>query len=424
VHGGGVRSYIRRELQLRGGGHAAARRGDVREAVQRPQLHAAGRVRAQLRAAFVTHIAHERVLQLNGDARARHGLAALAEQVQAVAGAEERAAKVDAVREKFVVQAAEIAKVDPEAGNALRAVALGEKRSAHYALRALTKSSNTVATTFADFIVQYLTSIAPVYDVARKLRTTTGGDIVIPRVTANQSVAWIGEGSTITAADPTISSVTLGAYKLASITLLSSELANDASFPIEQVIGEHAGRQIALVAGSAFTLGTGTSQPTGFITAATTAGALSTATKGGTGVPSTFFDAADVVGLLYALEPMYRNVDTRIMASTTAMAKLRKLQDTTGQFLFSPSLTENTPDRFAGYSLLENVSMAAVGSASKSVAVLHGPSFIVREVGQVEVARSEDRYFETDQIAIRTLYRVDSNLLDTNAVRVLVSANS
>jgi HK97 family phage major capsid protein len=367
--------------------------------------------------------------ELTGDESAQFDayMAAMSDKdakVQAVAGAEERAAKVDAVREKFVVQAAEIAKIDPEAAGALRAVALGEKRSAQYVLRALSKSSNTVATTFADFIVQYLTSIAPVYDVARKLRTTTGGDIVIPRVTANQSVAWIAEGGTITAADPTIGSVTLGAYKLASITLLSSELANDAAFPIEQVVGEHAGRQIALVAGSAFTLGTGSVQPTGFVTAATTAGALSTATKGGTGVPSTFFDAADVIGLLYSLEPAYRNADTRLMASTTAMAKLRKLQSTTGEFLFQPSLVDGTPDRFAGYSLLENVSMAAVGSASKSVAVLHGPSFVIREVGQVEVARSMDRYFETDQIAIRTLYRVDSNLLDTNAVKVLVSANS
>lgn len=344
-------------------------------------------------------------------------------KVQALAGAEERAAKVDAAREKFVVQAAEVAKVDPEAANEMRAVALGEKRSASYALRALTKSSNTVATTFADFIVQYLTSVAPTYDVARKLRTSGGGDIVIPRVTANQSVGWVAEGGTITAADPTIGSVTLGAYKLASITLLSSELVNDAAFPIEQVVGEHAGRQIALVAGSAFTLGTGSVQPTGFITAATTAGALSTATKGGT-VASTFFDALDVISLLYSLEPAYRNAETRIHASTTAMSKIRKFQTTTGEFVFQPSLVEGQPDRFAGYGLVENVSMAAVGSASKSVAVLHGPSFIIREVGSVEVARSMDRYFETDQIAIRTLYRVDSNLLDTNAVKVLVSANS
>lgn len=335
-----------------------------------------------------------------------------------IAEAEERATRVDSLRAKYEVKAFEIAKVNADTASELRAVASGEQREANMALRALVKGDATVRKGFADFVVEYLTSVAPVYDVARKLRTGNGEDIVVPRVTANQSAAFVAEGGTITAADPTIGSVTLRAHKLASLTLLSSELAADASFPIEEYVGRAAGRQIAFVAGSAFTLGTGTTQPTGFVTAATTAGALSTATG------SAFLAAADILTLIYALEPSYRNQDTVVFASTTAVAKIRKFQDTTGQFIFQPGIDGPGSDRIAGYRFLENVNLAAVGSASKSVAVLHGPSYIVREVGSIQVARSADRFFETDQLALRTLYRVDGNLLDDLAVRVLVSANS
>jgi HK97 family phage major capsid protein len=339
-------------------------------------------------------------------------------KAQQIAEAEERAVRVDALRAKYDVQAHEVAKVNTDAASELRAIASGEKRDAQIALRALAKSTDDVRKGFADFVVEYLTSVAPVYDVARKIRTSNGEDIVVPRVTANPSAAWVAEGGTISAADPTIGSVTLGAYKLASLTLLSSELAADAAFPIEEYVGRAAGRQLAYVAGSAFTLGTGGVQPTGIVTAANSAGALSTATG------SAYFQAPDILTAIYALDPSYRNQDTVIFAATTAVAKIRKFQDTTGQFIFQPGIDGAGSDRLAGFRFLENVNLAAVGSASKSVAILHGPSYIVREVGSVQVSRSADRYFETDQIALRTLYRVDGNLLDNNAVRVLVSANS
>lgn len=342
-------------------------------------------------------------------------------KAQAVAAAEERAVKVDGLRAKFEVAASvAAAKGDDDGAAAIRAVALGEKRSADFAIRAMTKSNDTVKKTFADFVVQYLTDVAPVYAYARKLRTSQGEDITVPRITANPAANWIGEAGTITAGDPTIGSVTLGAYKLAALTLMSAEILNDAAFDIAAYVGEHAGRQISLVAGSAFTVGTGTAQPTGFITAATAASR--TVTAAGSGA---FFGATDVLDLIYSgLAQPYRNQDTVIFGSTTAVAKIRKLQDVNGQFLFTPGINGGQPDRLAGYTFVENSAMAAVGSASKSLAVLHAPSYIVREVGNISVAQSSDRYFETDQVALRTIYRVDANLLDTNAVAVLVSKNS
>ena len=340
-------------------------------------------------------------------------------KMDAVEQAEERAAKIDALAER-ALKVENAVKADNDA-DVLRAVASGEKRSAKFDIRALSSSSSTVPVSFADFVVVALTAGNPVYEGATKIRTATGEQITVPRLTANQTAAFVGEGSQISPTDPTISSITLYANKIASMTLLSNELVRDAGFDITRVVGEAAGRSIAFLAGSACTLGTGTVQPTGFITAAGNA-QLSTATKAGT-VTSTFFDSLDLVTLLYSLGPDYRNANTQWQLSSTALSKVRKMQDTSGMPVWVPGLAVGQPDTLLGYRVVENVHMAAVASASKSVAIIHAPSYYIREL-PIEVASSSEYAFNAAQIAIRTLYSLDGNLPDVTAQRVLVSANT
>jgi HK97 family phage major capsid protein len=353
----------------------------------------------------------ERWSRLNDSMTARKS------KMDQVADAEVRAEKIGALAER-ALKVENAVKADNDA-DVLRAIATGEKRRAQFEIRALSSAAATVPVTFADFVVVALTEGNPIYDGATKLRTSTGEQITLPRVTANQSAAFVTEGSTITPADPTISSITMYANKIASLTLLSAELVRDAGFDILGTVGRQAGAQIAFVAGSAMAIGTGTVQPQGFVSGAT---GLSTAVKGGT-VTATFFDALDLTTVLYSLAPSYRNTNTVWHASTTAVSKLRKLQDLNGQFVFQPSMAAGQPDTLMGYRLKENVHMAAVASASKSVAIIHEPSYYVREL-PIEVASSTDYLFNTNQVAIRTLYAVDGNIPDLNAVKVLVSATS
>ena len=341
------------------------------------------------------------------------------QKMDQVSEAEERSEKIGALAER-ALKVEKSVKSDNDA-DVLRAVALGEKRSAKFELRALASGTATVPVTFADFVVVALSQGNPIYDGATKIRTTTGEQITVPRVTANQATAFVSEGSTITPADPTISSITLYANKIASMTLLSNELVRDAGFDITRVVGEAAGRSIAFLAGSACTLGTGTVQPTGFITAAGNA-QLSTATKAGT-VASTFFDSLDLMTLLYSLGPDYRNGNTQWQLSSTALSKIRKMQTTTGEPVWTPGLAEGQPDTLLGYRAVENVHMAAVASATKSVAIIHAPSYYIREL-PIEVASSSEYAFNAAQIAIRTLYTLDGNLPDVTAQRVLVSATT
>lgn len=334
---------------------------------------------------------------------------------------EERSAKLSAV-----IGAVEVAtsKTIENDADALRALIKGDKRTASFEMRALATATATTPTTFADFVVEQLVNDNVVYAGATKIRTTDNRNITVPILAGTApAAAFVAQGGTISAADPVFTSITLGSFAAATLTLASRELVDSAGFNLVEYVGRAAGAQIAQLAGSACTLGTGTVQPTGFISALTTAGALSTAVKGGT-VTATFFDLLDVQTALYALAPKYRNANTAWHVSTGAARKMRGFQDLNGQFVWQASQAAGQPETLLGYRVIENPYMAAVASASKSVAIVHEPSIYIREAGNLSVATSEDRYFELNSIGIRSIYQFDSNLPDGAAGRVLVSANT
>ena len=334
---------------------------------------------------------------------------------------EERSAKLSAV-----IGAVEVAtsKTIENDADALRALIKGDKRTANFEMRALATATATTPVTFADFVVEQLVNDNVVYAGATKIRTTDNRNITVPILAGTApAAAFVAQGGTISAADPVFTSITLGSFAAATLTLASRELVDSAGFNLVEYVGRAAGAQIAQLAGSACTLGTGTLQPTGFISALTTAGALTTATKGGT-VTATFFDLLDVQSALYALAPKYRNAATAWHVSTGAARKMRGFQDLNGQFVWQASQAAGQPETLLGYRVIENPYMAAVASASKSVAIVHEPSIYIREAGNLSVATSEDRYFELNSIGIRSIYQFDSNLPDGAAGRVLVSANT
>lgn len=334
---------------------------------------------------------------------------------------EERSAKLSAV-----IGAVEVAtsKTIENDADALRALIKGDKRTASFEMRALATATATTPVTFADFVVEQLVNDNVVYAGATKIRTTDNRNITVPILAGTApAAAFVAQGGTISAADPVFTSITLGSFAAATLTLASRELVDSAGFNLVEYVGRAAGAQIAQLAGSACTLGTGTIQPTGFVSALTTAGALTTATKAGT-VTATFFDLLDVQSALYATAPKYRVAASAWHVSTGAARKMRGFQDLNGQFVWQASQAAGQPETLLGYRVIENPYMAAVASASKSVAFVHEPSIYIREAGNLSVATSEDRYFELNSIGIRSIYQFDSNLPDGAAGRILVSANS
>jgi HK97 family phage major capsid protein len=184
---------------------------------------------------------------------------------------------------------------------------------------------------------------------------------------------------------------------------------------LQDLLARSTGRELALDAGSDLTIGNGSSKPNGFINAAGNGG-----TASGT-ANNTFFGPGDIVDLFYSLAAPYRMVGSW-QASNTGLAKIRKLADSTGQFIWQPSLIPGQPESVMGRPIFENPAMAAVGSASKSVAFGDFKQYWVRRVSPVRVELSRDFKFQSDQLALKVVERIDGDLIDTAAVKYLVSA--
>lgn len=289
-------------------------------------------------------------------------------------------------------------------------------------VRALaTPGGTAVPTTLAEEVVRYEVDDNPMLNpaIVRVITTKSGEQINFPRLTANPVVGATitAEAGTLTAADPTISKVALDAYKVAGLTIWSSELDQDNVIDLRDLIAESLAENIGRGINGLLTTADGSNKPQGFIGVAANGG-----TAAGT-ANNTFVGGADLVDLFYSRKAAYRSRGTW-MASSTGMAKVRKLQDSTGQFLWQPSLAAGQPETVLGRPIYENADMAAVASASKSFAFGDFKRFYVRRVTPTRVEMSKDYRFATDELAIRVIERVDGDLIDANAIAYLVSANA
>ena len=294
--------------------------------------------------------------------------------------------------------------------------------SAQFQERALASSGGSaIPTTFYDRVTVYQRTLTPMLnpDVVTILNVSDGRPITLPRLTADPSFGGTitAEAAAITEADPTISSIQLNAYKYAGITLWSAELGQDNVIGLDDLVARSVAREQAVDIGTALTTGDGTDDPNGFITAATNGG-----TASGT-ANNTFFGPADIIDLFYGRAAPYRSNGTW-QASSTGLAKIRKLQDANGQLIWQPSLVPGQPETVLGRPIYENPAMAAVASASKSVAFGDFSRYHVQRVSPARVQLSTDYKFSTDQLALKVVERVDGDLVDVAAVAFLVSANA
>jgi HK97 family phage major capsid protein len=73
-------------------------------------------------------------------------------------------------------------------------------------------------------------------------------------------------------------------------------------------------------------------------------------TASGSPITDDGFDGDDIIDLVYALNPRMRG-NARFAANTTTQGHMRKLKNTSGDYLWQPSLQANQPDRLLGYEI-------------------------------------------------------------------------
>ena len=297
----------------------------------------------------------------------------------------------------------------------IRAIARGDRRSYEFEMRDITKAStgSPVPTSFYDRLVEHLVIQGPMLDgsVVTILTTASGENLQIPRTATYSAPAVTAEGSAISESDPTFGSfVTLGAFKYAATFQLSREVVEDSGINLLDFVARQAAVGMGTAVNAGLTIGTGTTGPTGIVSAA------SSAVTGGTGlagVPT----ADNILDLVYTCPAPYRRQQgAGFQMRGATIAAIRKLKDTTGQYLWQPSLQAGAPDLLHGFPVFENPDVPATGTGAKSVIFGANSAYYVRQVRGIDVARDDSVGFVNDLITFRVTWRGDGALPDANGV--------
>jgi HK97 family phage major capsid protein len=314
----------------------------------------------------------------------------------------------------------------------LRKFLTGEKRSFELRLptaverRSILDSSTPLPTSFVGQLYRYLVDTSSIRQTNPTVYSTNSGEnLVVPRSTAEGAATWTGEGATLQADDPTLSSVTLSAYKVAKLIQVSSELLADTGFDVVGFMAEHAGRNLGIAVDAAYVGGTGTNQPTGFLQSAVVALTAATGTGSTTGIPS----SGDVIGadvlieLYHSIIPQYRPRSSFVMHDQTIKV-VRKLKDTTGQYIWQPALVAGQPDTLLGRPVFADPHMPEIGASTTPIAFGDFSGYFIRDVTPIRFERSDDFAFGNDLVSFRAIYRTDGKLGDTQAIKTYQTAAS
>ena len=333
---------------------------------------------------------------------------------------EERAARLDAA-------AAELRTDEAPAGDdtdaeTIRAMARGEVRSFNFEKRDVLTSSTgaPVPTSFYDQVILKARLVGPMLDVPTQLNTTSGETIQVPSLSAYSSSSTVtAQGANFSESDPTLNSfVNLGAFKYGFLIQVSREMIEDSGVDLLGFLADQVGNGLGFNVQNALTVGTGTVQPQGIVTAA------GSGITGGTGV-SGAFTADNLIDLYYSLDGAARLLPgVGWMMNGASIGAVRKLKDTAGNYIFSPAADGNQRDLLLSKPVYENPHVASTATSAKSVIAGHMPSFMVRSVGGIRLDRSDDFAFNADLVTFRASMRVDGALPQSSHIKYFIGGAS
>ncbi|MDL2318592.1 phage major capsid protein, partial [Eubacteriales bacterium OttesenSCG-928-A19] len=205
---------------------------------------------------------------------------------------------------------------------------------------------------------------------------------------------------------------TLSAYKLATMIKISEELLNDSAFNMPAYIAKEFGRRIGNREEESFIIGNGTGKPLGLL--ADTGGAE----VGVTATSESAITLDDVLDLFYSLKSPYRRTANFIMNDSTVKA-IRKLKDSTGQYLWQPSIKEATPDTILSRPLYTSAYMPELGAGVKPIAFGDYRYYWIADRQGRVFKRLNELYASTGQVGFLAWQRVDGKLILPEAVKVL-----
>jgi HK97 family phage major capsid protein len=265
--------------------------------------------------------------------------------------------------------------------------------------------------------------------VVSMLNTATGNPMPYPTDNDTTNTGeLIGEAAQVTETDVTIGSITFGAYKYSTkMVKLSIELLQDAGFDLESYLKAKFATRLGRILNTHFTVGTGSAQPNGVLTAATAGPtAVGSATNtGGAETGGTTIGSKDFTELEHSVDKAYR-VGARYMMHDSVLKLVKEVLDKYGRPLFQPGMTVGAPDTINGYPYSINNDLPVMALNAKTVLFGQFSKYTVRRVRELAIVKLSERYADYGQVAFIGFARYDGQLMDagTHPVKYLVQAAS
>lgn len=247
-------------------------------------------------------------------------------------------------------------------------------------------------------------------NVMRSLGTViqTSGERKINVAASKPAASWIEEGGELVFSDPQFSQIILDAYKLSVAVKVSEELLADNAYDLEGWLINSFSRALANSEEEAMVIGDGVSKPTGILTS----GEVGITTAGNK------IEADEIIDLIYKLKRPYRTNAVFLTADST-LASIRKMKDSTGQYLWQPALTAGEPDRLLGYPVYTSAFVPAVAAGQPVLAFGDMSYYNIGDRGVRSFAALHELYAGVGQVAFVCKERVDGKLVLPEAVQIM-----
>jgi HK97 family phage major capsid protein len=258
-------------------------------------------------------------------------------------------------------------------------------------------------------------ALAPV----QVINTDGGNPIPMPLTndTSNEGEI-IAENTAANTQDPAFTQVIINAFKYSSKTVLVPyELLQDSAIDIPALVARLLGLRIARIYNRHQTVGNGTSQPQGVVTA-------SILGRTGAAGQTTSITADDIKLLKRSVDPSYRNPNARFMANDLTFGVIERLKDAENRYLWQPSITAGQPDTLEGYPAIPNQHMAVMAANAKSLLFGDFSNVLVRNAMGITLYRVVDKYIESGQVGFLTWSRMDQKVLNAGTDPIKHYANS
>jgi HK97 family phage major capsid protein len=262
-------------------------------------------------------------------------------------------------------------------------------------------------------------------EAATMMNTGTGATMNFPTNDATSEVgAIVGQNTTVNRADATFANVSLDVYKYTSNDIaLPWELIQDTFIDIEALIQDILAERLGRILNTHATVGTGTGQPRGAVTA-------SALGKAGTTGQTLTVTYDDLVDLEHSVDPAYRRLPgVGFMMHDTSLRVVRKLKDSQGRPLFVPGYETTSPggapDKLLGRPIYINQDVPVMAANARSILFGAFKKYRVRRVMDLTIFRMTDSAFtRAGQVGFVAFNRMGGNLVDVGGATIKHYANS